>query len=228
MITEEMRNKFGTIQEHKGSVFSGKLDLNNPRVVEMAEKAFGLFLNSPPAHFIGTFLYFYHVAPEQENPITISAYEERIDAHPGQGRLIASCLRGDTHINSIFIPLNEQPLEVETLKSIAKDFVVHPETVYDYDNQNHHGTSTKEFELYFYPTDVRLSYEKDKDKLLYTLLGKHLPITWKFKDRDPIKLGEGSTKTVVKCKNPRGFFESVARLGLGHFKDSMNYGIKHK
>jgi len=228
MITEEMKQRFGIGIPYHKAVYAGELDLSHPQVIEMAERVLGLFLNSPPAHFIGTFLYFYHVAPNQENPITVSAFDQDIATHPGQGRLLASYMRGDASIDAILVPLHEKDIEIKTLKHVAENFKTYSETVYQYDNQNHHGISTKSFELYFYPTDVRLSYEAEKDKLLYKTLDSYLPICWKFKDRPNMQLGEGKAKTVVKCKNPKGFYESVAHLSLGHFTNSTNYGIKYK
>src|SRR6056297_2768115 len=183
MITEEMKQKFGTGVPYSGAVYTGELDLSCPQVIEMTERVLGLFLNSPPAHFIGTFLYFYHVAPNQENPITVSAFDQDIATHPGQGRLLASYMRGDASIDAILVPLHEKDIEIKTLKHIAENFRTYSETVYQYDNQNHHGISTKSFELYFYPTDVRLSYEAEKDKLLYKTLDPYLPVYWKFKDK---------------------------------------------
>ena len=228
MITQEMRQKFGTIKPYQGSVHTGLLDLTHPKVKQMADRVLELFLNSPPEHFIGTFLYFYHIAPQQENPITVSAFEDTIATHPGQGRLIASYLRNENTIEALFIKLNNLDQERKLLESIALDYTSYQGNVYEYDNQNHHGISTKNFELYFYPTDVRLDYEKQKDQLMYNSLEESLPILWKFKSRENIKLGEGKTKTIVKCKNPRGFFESVAHLALGDFKNSKNYGIINK
>ena len=228
MITSEMKQKFGTIVPYSGAVYIGRLNLSHPQVIEMANEVLRLFLNAPPAHFIGTFLYFYHVAPDQENPITVSAFDDTIATHPGQGRLLASYMRGDSSIDAIMIPLHEKDIEVQALKKVSNNFKYFNETVYNYDNQNHHGISTKNFELYFYPTDVRLSYEKEKDKLLYEKLDSYLPVLWKFKDRPNIQLGKGKVKTVVKCKTPKGFYESVAHLSLGHFKNSNNYSIKYK
>lgn len=228
MITEEMRQKFGTIEPYNGAGYYGQLDLSNKLVQSMVEEVFELFLNAPPAHFISTFLYFYHIAPDQENPITVSAFEDTIATHPGQGRLLASYLKGDKKINAILIPLNETAQEIETLRSVTQNFSPLSETVYKYHNQNHHGISTKNFELYFYPTNVRLAYEKEKDTLLFSKINHCLPLLWKFKNRANIKLGEGKVKTVIKCKNPRGFFESVAHLTLGHFTNSKNYEINYK
>ena len=228
MITQEMRQKFGTIKPYDGDVFQGKLDLSNPKVLEMSKEVLDLYLNGNPSYFISTFLYFYHIAPQQENPVTINAFEDTINIHPGQGRLVASYFRGDKTIDAIFVPVNKTAEEIETLKSVTQNFTPATETIYSYNNQNHHGLSTKSFEMYFYPTDIRLAHEKEKDTLLFSKINHHLPVLWKFKSRENIKLGEGKAKTIVKCKNSRGFFESVAYLALGHFKDSKNYGIINK
>ena len=61
----------GTIQTYTKVSYSGDLDLSHGRVIGMAKYAAELFLNSPVQHFVSTFLYFYHVAPKLENPVTV-------------------------------------------------------------------------------------------------------------------------------------------------------------
>lgn len=218
----------GTIIPYDKTVYLGDLDYNNGYVKGMTEYVMKLFLNAPPNHFIGTLLYFYHYEPELENPITVSAYGETITTHPGQGRLLSCYFRGHETIKSLLVPLNDTAEEKQFLHTVAKN--VEENSVYkifEYDNQNHHGISTEEFKEYFYPTDVRLSYESDKDSLLKDLIRTHGRIVWHFSNRESIEVGKQKFGNVsINCKTEEGFYHSLFYLAFGHFKKSKTYSLE--
>ena len=215
----------GTINRYNKKTYIGDLDLSHGRVIGMANHVMELFLNAPPKHFIGTFLYFYHIAPKQENPITISAWGDSITTHPGQGRLLGSYFRKDKTIKSLLVPLHETQEEIDVLDSVTFNMKSSRIKVFEYDNQNHHGISTKEFEKYFHPTSVRLDYEEEKDNLVEDLLGKLGTIGWKFTNRDAIRLGDKRPKINIECKDAEGFYHSVFFLAFNHFKESEKFKI---
>jgi len=215
----------GTIKLYKKKAFFGELDLTHGRVIGMAEHVMDLFLNAPPNHFIGTFLYFYHVAPEQENPITISAWGNSITTHPGQGRLLGSYFRKDKTITSLLVPLHQTQEEIDILDSVSFNMSPVSEKIFEYDNQNHHGISTEQFKRYFHPTSVRLDYEAEKDSLVETLLTTNGTIGWTFPNRDSIRLGDKRPKINIQCEDAEGFYHSVFYLAFNHFKESKKFKI---
>lgn len=215
----------GTIKRYKKKAFFGELDLTHGRVIGMAEHVMDLFLNAPPNHFIGTFLYFYHVAPEQENPITISAWGNSITTHPGQGRLLGSYFRNDKTIKSLLVPLHETQEEIDILDSVSNNMHIYKEKTFEYDNQNHHGISTKEFKKYFHPTKVRLDYEEEKDNLVKNLLSTLGTINWQFPNRKSIRLGDKRPNITVQCEDAEGFYHSVFFLAFDHYKGSKKFKV---
>jgi len=218
----------GTILPYNNTVvFDGKLKYNHGRVIGMTEYVMELFLNAPPLHFIGTLLYFYHHEPELENPITISANGDSITTHPGQGRLLASYFRGHSTVKSLLIPLHETQEEIDLLYDVATDITPTKYQVFEYDNQNHHGISTKEFEDYFWPTDIRLAYEEEKEKLLKELILSKGRVIWTFPNRESIQVGKKKHGSItVVCNSAEGFYHSLFYLAYGHFKHSKTFSIK--
>lgn len=216
----------GTIIPYNKTVYIGDLDYNNGYVKGMTEHVMKLFLNAPAEHFIGTLLYFYHFEPELENPITISAYEDSITTHPGQGRLLSSYFKGHSTIKSLLVPLHETQKEKDFLHYVAKNVILYNNEVFQYDNQNHHGISTKQFEDYFYPTDIRLEYESLKDSLVKEKILTKGRTIWKFPNRDPIQVGKKKFgTTIVSCVNPEGFYHSLFNIAYGHFKKSKLFTL---
>ena len=212
---------------YEKTVYDGDLDYTHGRVQGMTEHVMDLFLNAPPMHFIGTLLYFYHYEPELENPITVCAYGDSVTTHPGQGRLLSCYFRGHKTIKSLLIPLHETQEERDLLFNVAKNVIPSTRKVFQYDNQNHHGISTKEFENYFYPTDIRLDYEAQKDELLKDLVLSKGRTTWLFPNRHTITVGKKKFgTTIVKCKSAEGFYHSLFYIAYGHFKKSKTYTIK--
>jgi len=213
------------IKVYKLKTYSGKLDLSHGRVIGMAQHAGKLFLNSPVPHFISTFLYFYHVAPKLENPVTVSAWRDSITVHPGQGRLLASYFRKDKTLPALLIPLHQLPVEVELLDSVSRGMKTFNEKVFIYKNENHDGISTAAFRKYFYPTKDRLDYEDEKLSLLSKLVTDvHGTIKWQFTDRDAIKLGDGRPDVNIAC-DAEGFYQSVVNLAFNHYDKSEKFKI---
>lgn len=215
----------GDIKRYKKQAFFGELDLSHGRVIGMAEHVMDLFLNAPPNHFIGTFLYFYHVAPEQENPITISAWGNSITTHPGQGRLLGSYFRKDKTIESLLVPLHQTQEEINILDNVSFNMTPSKQKIFEYNNQNHHGISTAQFKKYFHPTNIRLEYEAEKDNLVKTLLNPLGTIEWTFPDRDSIRLGNERPKINIQCEDAEGFYHSVFYLAFNHYKESKKFKI---
>lgn len=216
-----------TIEPYTDVVYVGDLDFSHGRVKGVTEYCMELFLSAPVPHFMSTFIYFYLNNPEQENPLTCSAFGPTLSVHPGQGRLIAAYLRGDKSIKSLLIPLNSTPEEIDFLHEVAKNVTIFNDEVLCYKNDNHTGISTKHFENYFYPTEIRLDYEDKKHKLLNKKL-KHLyPIEFMFNNRKSLILGNDvkKIKTKVRCNNPQGLYEFIAFNADGKFKDSKNYKV---
>jgi len=215
----------GAINPYKLKTYSGNLDMSHGRVIGMAQHAAKLFLDSPVSHFVSTFLYFYHVAPKLENPITVCAWRDSITAHPGQGRLLASYFRKDKTIPALLIPLHQLPIEVELLDNVSHNMKPFDRKVYIYKNSNHDGISTDAFKKYFYPTRHRLDYENEKNMLLNSLLTDvHGTIKWKFTDRDAIKLGDGKPDVNIAC-DVEGFYQSVVNLAFNHYNKSEKFKI---
>lgn len=213
------------IKTYQLKTYSGDLDMSHGRVVGMAQHAAKLFLNSPVTHFISTFLYFYHVAPKLENPVTVSAWRDSITVHPGQGRLLASYFRKDKTIPALLIPLHQSPVEVELLDSVSHKMKPFDKKVYVYKNKNHDGISTAAFKKYFYPTQHRLDYEEHKLSLLSNLITDvHGTIKWKFTDRDAIKLGDGRPDVNIAC-DAEGFYQSVVNLAFNHYDKSEKFKV---
>ena len=213
------------IKTYQLKTYSGDLDMSHGRVVGMAQHAAKLFLNSPVTHFISTFLYFYHVAPELENPVTVSAWRDSITVHPGQGRLLASYFRKDKTIPALLIPLHQSPVEVELLDSVSHEMKPFDKKVYVYKNKNHDGVSTSAFRKYFYPTQHRLDYEEHKLSLLSNLITDvHGTIKWKFTDRDAIKLGDGKPDVNIAC-DAEGFYQSVVNLAFNDYNKSEKFKV---
>lgn len=221
--------KNSTIEPYNKGHFVGKLDFSHGRVRGVAEYCMKLFIDAPSPHFMSTFIYFYLKNPQQENPVTCCAFGPTLTVHPGQGRIIAAYLRGDASIDALLIPLNSTQEEIDFLHSVAIKVKKNKEIVYSYINQNHTGISTKHFKNYFYPTDVRLDYEAEKQELLDQHLASFYPIEFVFNDRDTITVGvdkvDNKRKTQVLCKNPQGLFEFIAYCADGKFKKSENYKI---
>ena len=213
------------IKTYQLKTYSGDLDMSHGRVVGMAQHAAKLFLNSPVTHFISTFLYFYHVAPKLENPVTVSAWRDSITVHPGQGRLLASYFRKDKTIPALLIPLHQSPVEVELLDSVSHKMKPFDKKVFVYKNKNHDGVSTAAFKKYFYPTQHRLDYEEHKLSLLSNLITDvHGTIKWKFTDRDAIKLGDGRPDVNIAC-DAEGFYQSVVNLAFNHYDKSEKFKV---
>ena len=213
------------IKTYQLKTYSGDLDMSHGRVVGMAQHAAKLFLNSPVQHFVSTFLYFYHVAPKLENPVTVSAWRDSITVHPGQGRLLASYFRKDKTIPALLIPLHQSPVEVELLDSVSHKMKPFDKKVYVYKNKNHDGISTAAFKKYFYPTQHRLDYEEHKLSLLSNLITDvHGTIKWKFTDRDAIKLGDGRPDVNIAC-DAEGFYQSVVNLAFNHYDKSEKFKV---
>jgi len=221
--------KNSTIEPYNDINFVGKLDFSHGRVKGVAEYCMKLFIDAPSPHFMSTFIYFYLKNPQQENPVTCCAFGPTLTVHPGQGRIIAAYLRGDASIDSLLIPLNSTEEEIDFLHSVADDVKINRKTIYSYRNQNHTGISTKHFENYFYPTDIRLGYEAEKQELLDRHLESLYPIEFIFNDRSPITVGADNVdhkrKSQVFCKNPQGLFEFIAYCADGKFNQSENYKI---
>ena len=228
----------GTIIGYDKKVYIGDLDYSHGRVKGMTEYVMDLFLNAPPKHFIGTLLYFYHYQPELENPITVCAYGDSITTHPGQGRLLSCYFRKHKTIKSLLVPLGNQSEQDETdrqileetlLREVAPNLVPNTEhEIFEYDNANHHGISTGDFADYFHPTDIRLQYEDDKNKLLKKLILSKGRIVWSFTDRDRITVGKkqvGTPAIVIECTCAEGFYHSLFYLAYGHFKKSKLFSI---
>lgn len=228
MIPQEILEN-SRIIPYTDPVFYGDLDYSHGRVVGVSEYCMELFINAPVPHFMSTFIFFYLKNPLQENPVTCSAFGETLSVHPGQGRLIASYLRGDGSIKALLVPLNSTEEEIKFLHQVAKNVTTFNQGVFSYKNQNHTGISTKKFEDYFYPTDVRLNYEDEKQKLLDAHLKKYYPVEFFFENRKSIIVGidkhRKKVKTKVWCKNPQGLFEFIAYCADGKFSDSKNYII---
>jgi hypothetical protein len=217
----------GTIIPYEKTVYIGDLKYDHGRVKGMTEHVMELFLNAPPWHFIGTLMYFYHYQPDLENPITVSAYGDSVTTHPGQGRLLSCYFRGHETIKSLLIPLHETQDERDLLFNVAKNVTPYSKQTYQYDNQNHHGISTKEFEDYFYPTDVRLDYEDKKEELLNKYIYPKGRFTWTFNDRKSITLGKKKfSSTIIECKTAEGFYHSLFYIAYGHFKKSKLFSIR--
>lgn len=216
-----------TIEPYNDVNFVGKLDFSHGRVKGVAEYCMKLFIDAPSPHFMSTFIYFYLKNPQQENPITCCAFGPTLTVHPGQGRIIAAYLRGDASIDALLVPLNRTQEEIDFLHEVATNVKINSNPIYSYKNQNHTGISTKHFENYFYPTDVRLDYEAEKQKLLDKHLNNLYPIEFMFNDRESISVGMNKKKksTQVFCKNPQGLFEFIAYCADGKFKKSENYKI---
>ena len=213
------------IKAYQLKTYSGDLDMSHGRVVGMAQHAAKLFLNSPVTHFISTFLYFYHVAPKLENPVTVSAWRDSITVHPGQGRLLASYFRKDKTIPALLLPLHQSPVEVELLDSVSHKMKPFDKKVFVYKNKNHDGVSTAAFKKYFYPTQHRLDYEEHKLSLLSNLITDvHGTIKWKFTDRDAIKLGDGRPDVNIAC-DAEGFYQSVVNLAFNHYDKSEKFKV---
>lgn len=215
----------GTIERYKKPVYIGDLDFSHPRVIGMIEHVQKLFLNAPTHHFIGTFLYFYYIAPKLKSPITISAYGDSITTHPGQGRLLGSYFRQDKTIPALLIPLHSSKTEIELLDAISNNKKGFKNKVFSYNNKNHHGISTTEFKKYFHPTQDRIDYELEKDSLVNDMLNKHGRIKWNIKDRDSISLGEGKKIKVNITCDVEGFYHSVFYLAFNHYKESKKFKI---
>lgn len=217
----------GTIIPYEKTVYVGDLDYSNGWVKGMTEYVMKLFLNAPPHHFIGTLLYFYHYEPELENPITVSAYGETITTHPGQGRLLSCYFRGHPTIKSLLVPLNDTMQERKFLHTVAHNVEGNGwYKIFQYDNQNHHGISTEEFKDYFYPTDIRLEYEDQKNKLVKDLILSKGKFIWKFPDREAISIGKKSIGTTyISCNSAEGFYHSLFYIAYGHFKKSKTFKI---
>ena len=215
----------GTIETYTKATYSGDLNLSHGRVVGMAKYAAELFLNSPVQHFVSTFLYFYHVAPKLENPVTVSAWRNSITVHPGQGRLLASYFRKDKTIPALLIPLHQSPIEFELLNDVTYNMKQFNKKVYTYKSAYHDGVSTSAFRNYFHPTETRLKYEDEKIDLLSNLVTDvHGTIKWKFEDRDSIKLGDGRPDINIAC-DAEGFYQSVAHLAFNDFNESNKFKI---
>lgn len=217
-----------SIESYTDPVYVGNLDYSHGRVIGVTEYCMKLFLSAPVPHFMSTFIYFYLTNPGQENPVTCSAYGRTLSVHPGQGRLIAAYLRGDKTIESLLIPLNNEQEEIDFLHEVALNVREFDKEVYSYKNQNHTGISTKHFENYFYPTDIRLEYEDAKQSLLDKKLKRLYPIEFMFNDRKSIVVGTDKLKkikTKVFCNNPQGLYEFIAYHADGKFADSENYRI---
>lgn len=229
MITNEMRREWGEKQPYNGMAFEGDLDFGHGRVVGVAEYCMKLFIDAPVPHFMSTFMFFYMKKVEQENPVTCSAYGKTLTVHPGQGRVIASYLRGDERINSLLLPLNNTKEEIDFLYEVASNVKPFDDVIFSYQSNNHTGVSTKHFENYYYPTTIRLAYEKEKQELLDEKLMDKYPVEFMFNDRASIKVGQTKgyepTKTKVFCKNPQGLFEYLAFCADGKFANSGNYKI---
>jgi hypothetical protein len=221
--------KNSTIEPYNDINFVGKLDFSHGRVKGVAEYCMKLFIDAPSPHFMSTFIYFYLKNPQQENPVTCCAFGPTLTVHPGQGRIIAAYLRGDAGIDSLLIPLNSTEEEIDFLHEVADDVKINNNIIYSYKNQNHTGISTKHFENYFYPTDIRLSYEAEKQELLDQHLVSFYPIEFMFNDRESIMVGQDKANkqqtTQIFCKNPQGLFEFIAYCADGKFRKSENYKI---
>jgi len=216
----------GTIIPYNKIIYIGDLDYSNGWVKGMTEHVMELFLDAPPMHFIGTLLYFYHYEPKLENPITVCAYGDSITTHPGQGRLLSNYFKNHKTIESLLIPLHETKQEKDFLHNVAKNVVAYKDQAFEYDNQNHHGISTKQFEDYFYPTNIRLDYEADKDLLLEDLILSKGRTTWKFPNRKSITIGKKKHGSrLIECKNAEGFYHSLFYIAYGHYKKSKQYKI---
>lgn len=226
MIPQEILNN-SQILPYTDQVFYGELDFAHGRVVGVSEYCMELFIGAPVPHFMSTFIYFYLNNPKQENPVTCSAFGPTLSVHPGQGRLIAAYLRGDASIDALLIPLNSEPEEIEFLHTVANNVKPFIGEVFSYKNQNHTGISTRHFENYFYPTDIRLNYEDEKQKLLDKHLADFYPVEFMFNDRKSIVVGQDKghkkIKTKVMCQNPQGLFEFIANCADGKFATSKNY-----
>lgn len=229
MSTSKEIIKNSTIEPYKGLVYLGKLNFSHPRVKGVAEYCMQLFIDAPVPHFMSTFMYFYLRNPEQENPVTCCANEKTITVHPGQGRVIAAFLRGDEDIEALLIPLNNTKEEINFLEEVSLSMLPYKESVLSYKNQNHTGISTQHFKNYFFPTDIRIKYEKEKQDLLDEKLKKKYPIEFMFNDRNSIIVGKTKKKRLIEtrvfCKNPQGLFEYLAFCGDGKFSNSENYKI---
>lgn len=218
--------KTSKIKSYKGPVYIGDLDFSNGWVRGVTEYCMELFVGAPVPHFMSTFVYFYLDNEQQENPVTCSAFGRTLSVHPGQGRVIAAYLRGDSTIQSLLIPLNFTQEETSFLHEVSLNTKEFEESVFSYKNQNHVGISTRKFEDYFYPTDVRLEYEKRKQEILDEKLNDYYPIEFMFNDRETIRVGKGKkTRTQVFCKNPQGLFEFLAYCADGKFANSENYKL---
>ena len=215
----------GTIQTYRRATYSGDLDLSHGRVIGMAKYAAELFLDSPVQHFVSTFLYFYHVAPKLENPVTVSAWGDSITVHPGQGRLLASYFRKDKTIPALLIPLHQSSIEDQLLNDVSYNMKQFNKKVYTYKSAYHDGISTAAFKKYFYPTQHRLDYEDEKLSLLSKLVTDvHGTIKWQFTDRDAIKLGDGRPDVNIAC-DAEGFYQSVVNLAFNHYDKSEKFKI---
>lgn len=215
----------GTIQTYRRATYSGDLDLSHGRVIGMAKYAAELFLDSPVQHFVSTFLYFYHVAPKLENPVTVSAWGDSITVHPGQGRLLASYFRKDKTIPALLIPLHQSSIEDQLLNDVSYNMKPFNKKVYTYKSAYHDGVSTSAFKKYFHPTETRLEYENEKINLLSNLVTDvHGTIEWRFKDRNSLKLGSSKSDVIIEC-DAEGFYESVAHLAFNDFNESNKFKI---
>lgn len=216
----------GKIKEYKGPSLVGKLDFSNADVIESVKNSMERFVDAPSPHFISTFVYFYCQAEQQENPITATIFGEAMDIHPGQGRYIASFLRGDTGIDCIFVSYHDELTELDVVKDRCFTIKKNKTPLFFYNSQNHIGISTEHFKDYYLPTDKRLDYEKKKQELLDNLLQNFYPIKFEFDYRSNVFCGGNDNfKTVVKCKNACGLFESVKQMITGITVESKNFKI---
>ena len=216
------------IQEYNKISYLGKLNFSDENVKKVAQKCMKLFINAPVPHFMSTFIYFYKDMEYQENPVTCSAFKEEITVHPGQGRLIASYVRGSKFIEALLVPLHETDEEIKFLRTISSKMSRNYEQLYHYHSSNHIGISTVRFKEYFYPTKTRLRYEREKQKLLDKHLNQFYPLQFLFSDHKPIIVGKGYDKrlTQVFCKNPQGVFDFIADASDKKLFRSINYEVK--
>ena len=216
----------GKISRYKGPSLVGKLNFSNPAVIESVNNSMERFVDAPSPHFISTFVYFYCQAELQENPITATVFGKAVDIHPGQGRYIASFLRGDEGIDCVFVSYHDDAKELDYIKDLCFSVKKNKQKLFFYNSQNHIGISTEHFKDYYLPTDKRLDYESKKQELLDNLLKDYYPIKFKFDYREDVVCGGDSNfKTVVECKNARGLFESVKQMITNTTVESNNFKL---
>lgn len=201
-----------SFEKYKGLAFRGNLNLNNDFVIRSITHCAETSLNDPvPENFIGKFLYFYMDRPKIKNPITCCVGRKIAVIHPGQGRVLAAFFRKQPSIDTVFILRNHDPVtEIEKIKEIAVSFEKSKSLLFQYGR----NVSTINFQDYYdLNSRVTQKYMRDiRDAIVRYMPQDLLPIKWEFDSAKQIILGQGEIKTLIKCKDALGFYESIIHI----------------